>query len=164
MKVIVSSTGNSIDSPISPVFGRAKYYVMVDTDDLSCEGFENPAVSQSSGAGIQAAQFVLKKGPEAILSSNIGPNAFQVLSAGSIPCYSASEGTVREVVSAFNDGKLSPMGNASVDSHTGISGSAGTASSSPDEEDLEALTARLRDLRGQVAEILQQLDRLTEGR
>ena len=63
MKVIISSSGESIDSSISPVFGRTEYYLLVNTEDLTHESFVNPASSQSSGAGIQAAQFVLKKDP-----------------------------------------------------------------------------------------------------
>jgi len=166
MKVIVSSTGKSIDSEISTVFGRAEYYVLVDSEDFTHESFDNPAVSQSGGAGIQAAQFVLKKNPGSVISSNIGPNAYEVLSAGSVPCYTTTGGTVRETVEAFNRGELTAMGGANAASHSGMGGN--TASSGKkaftDEVDLEMLSARLRDLRGQVAEILQQLDRLGEDR
>lgn len=166
MKVIVSSTGNEVDSVISPVFGRAKFYLLVNTDDFSFESFENPAVSQSGGAGIQAAQFVLKKNPEAVISSNIGPNAYEVLTAGSVPCYIATDGTVRETVEAFNRGDLSTMGTANAGSHAGMAGSGNNYSEKASEgtDELEILTARLRDLRGQVAEILQQLDKITEDR
>ena len=45
MKVIVSSTGSDVDSVISPVFGRAKFYLLVNTEDFSFESFENPAVT-----------------------------------------------------------------------------------------------------------------------
>jgi predicted Fe-Mo cluster-binding NifX family protein len=165
MKVLVSSTGKSVDSPISQVFGRAEFYSLVDTEDLSLETFENPARNQSGGAGIQAAQFVLKKNPETIISSNIGPNAFEVLSAGSVPCYSATGGTVREMVEAFNRGDLLKMGTATADSHSGMSRSTvGNAPAAEEaaENELEILTAKLRDLRSQVADILQQLDEIGE--
>ncbi|MCD4702073.1 MAG: NifB/NifX family molybdenum-iron cluster-binding protein [Candidatus Aegiribacteria sp.] len=164
MKVIVSSTGGSIDSSISTVFGRAEYYVLVDAEDFAHESFENPAVNQSSGAGIQAAQFVLKKNPGSVISSNIGPNAYEVLSAGSILCYTATGGTVREAVEAFNRGDLPMMGGANADSHSGMARNAGAPSknSADEKDDLETLTARLRELRGQVAEILQKLDDIRE--
>jgi predicted Fe-Mo cluster-binding NifX family protein len=164
MKVIVSSTGSDVDSVISPVFGRAKFYLLVNTEDFSFDSFENPAVTQSGGAGIQAAQFVLKKKPESVISSNIGPNAYEVLTAGSVPCYIATDGTVRETVEAFNRGELPMMGAANADSHAGIAGSSASHSKEPaiEEDELETLSARLRDLRGQVAEILKQLDRIME--
>jgi predicted Fe-Mo cluster-binding NifX family protein len=162
MKVIVSSTGKSVDDPISTVFGRTEYYLLVDAEDFSHESFENPAINQSGGAGIQAAQFVLKKKPGAVISSSIGPNAYEVLSAGSVPCYTATGGTVRETVEAFNRGELPMMGAANADSHSGIAGNAAghSESTAAQENELEMLSAKLRDLRGQIAEILQQLDRI----
>ena len=164
MKVIVSSTGSDINSVISPVFGRAKYYLLVDTEDLSHESFENPAINQSGGAGIQAAQFVLKKNPESVISSNIGPNAYEVLAAGSVSCYIATGGTVKENVETFKRGELSMMGTANATSHSGIAGNAAASSNKAGNEtdELEILSGRLRDLRGQVAEILQQLDRIIQ--
>lgn len=164
MKVIVSSTGNDVDSVISPVFGRTKFYLLVNTEDFSFDSFENPAVTQSGGAGIQAAQFVLKKNPDAVLSSNIGPNAYEVLSAGSVSCYIAKGGTARETVEAFNGGDLQMMGTANAGSHAGMAGSSASQSekAAGENDDLEMLSARLRDLRGQVADILKQLDRIME--
>ncbi len=164
MKVIVSSTGNDVNSTISPVFGRAKFYILVNTEDFSFESFENPAITQSGGAGIQAAQFALKKNPESVISSNIGPNAYEVLTAGSVPCYIATSGTVRETIEAFNRGDLPMMGAANANSHAGMAGSSASYSENTavEKDDLEMLSARLRDLRGQVAEILQQLDRIME--
>ncbi|NOQ21165.1 MAG: dinitrogenase iron-molybdenum cofactor biosynthesis protein [Candidatus Aegiribacteria sp.] len=162
MKVIVSSTGKSVDDAISTVFGRTEFYLLVDTKDFSSESFDNPALNQSSGAGIQAAQFVLKKNPGSVISSSIGPNAYEVLSAGSVPCYTATGGTVRETVEAFNRGELPMMGTANADSHSGMAGNASGPSENigDKENELEILSARLRDLRGQIAEILQQLDRI----
>ncbi len=164
MKVMVSSSGRTVDSSISTVFGRAEYYLLVDTDDLTHECFENPAVNQSGGAGIQAAQFVLEKGPGTVISSNIGPNAYEVLSAGSVPCYTTVGGTVRETVEAFNRGELTAMRAANAGSHSGMAQKTAIVPErdSDDEKELRKLSARLRDLRAQVAEILQQLDRIGE--
>lgn len=162
MKVIVSSSGSEMDSKVSPVFGRAEYYMLVDTEDDSHEPLKNPAAGQSSGAGIQAAQFVLKREPEVLIASNIGPNAFEVLSAGSLECFEAPDGTVREAIDAFGRGELRPLGSANASSHSGISGSRGTDAGGSAEEQLEALSKRLRELRGQVAEIVQQIDLLTK--
>jgi len=163
MRLIVSSQGPDMDSQVSPVFGRAPYYVLVDTEDMSSSGFENPALTQDSGAGIQAAQFVLKKDPQVILSANIGPKAFQVLSAASLPCYGISGGTVRDSVEAFGEDKLQQMGGASAASHSGLKNLAATKKTTNSEADLQDIAEKLRDLRGEVAEILKQLDSLTEG-
>jgi len=55
MKVAVSATGPSLDSPIDPRFGRCQYLLIVDSDSLDFEAVENPAVMAPGGAGIQAA-------------------------------------------------------------------------------------------------------------
>ncbi|OPL17697.1 MAG: hypothetical protein AVO35_08500 [Candidatus Aegiribacteria sp. MLS_C] len=189
MKVIVTSAGPDIESPVSGVFGRAPYFLEVDTEDLSCSPLKNPALEQGSGAGIEAAQFVLKRKPDALISSNYGPNAFQVLTAGSIPCYEAGTGTVRESVEAFSRGELEALGSANAASHSGVAGGGGRGgggrggggrgSRNMDRDrsndqttgngdrvksggQLEELSARLRDLRGQIADIVAQIDRLTE--
>ena len=165
MKVIVSSLGKDLDSKISPVFGRTQWFILVDTDDMSYESFENPATSQNSGAGIMAAQFVLKKGSASVLSANVGPNAFEVLQAGSVSCYITENGTVREAVDSFINDKLKKMGSATADNHAGMAGSSKGSSEgiSRNTDDLKMLTEKLRYLRTQVADILEQLDRISEG-
>ena len=160
MKIMVSAAGGDLDSRVSPVFGRAEYYILVDTEDGSYQSLENPASGQSSGAGIKAAQFVLNKNPEALIASNIGPNAFEVLSAGTLDCYEAIEGTVKEAVEAFQRNQLRPLGSANAPSHSGTAPANGGAESS--QEQLEKLSRRLKELRGQVAEIIQQIDTLTK--
>jgi predicted Fe-Mo cluster-binding NifX family protein len=165
MKVIVSSQGKDLDSKISPVFGRAQWFILVDTDDMSHESYENPSTSQSSGAGIMAAQFVLKKGPASVLSANVGPNAFEVLQTGSVSCYIAKSGTVKETVEAFMNKELEKMGSATAKNHSGMPGNSevGSEEISENVDELEMLTEKLRDLRTQVADILEQLDRISEG-
>ncbi len=165
MKVIVSSKGKGLESSVSPVFGRAPWFVLVDTDDMSHESFENTAVSQSGGAGIQSAQFVLKKNPESVLSSNIGPNAFEVLQAGSVSCYITSGETVKDNIDAFIKGDLKKVESATVEQHTGIPEKSEDRTDEINEntDDLEMLSKKLRDLRAQVADILEQLDKIKEG-
>ncbi len=164
MKIIVSSTGKNVESPLSTVFGRAEHYLLVDSEDFSSESFDNPAFNQSSGAGIQAAQFALKQNPAAIISMSIGPNAYEVLSAGSVSCYTASEGSVLEAMEAFNRGELKMMGAANASSHSGMARKAEVTGkeSGGKENELEQLTATLRDLRSQAADILLKLDKITE--
>ena len=81
MRVAVSSTGEDLSAPVSPVFGRCPSYVFVDTDTLQFEAFPNSAMSASGGAGIQAAQMVADQGAQAVITGNVGPNAFNVLAS-----------------------------------------------------------------------------------
>lgn len=125
MKIVVSAQGDTLETQVSPVFGRCPTYLFVDTDTMACEGVANPAVSQGSGAGIQAAQFVVDRGAQAVLTGNLGPNAFDVLQAAAVPSYLLSGGTVRQSVEAFNAGQLPAMTGANVAAHSGRGGGMG---------------------------------------
>ena len=58
MKVAVSSTGKNLDSAIDPRFGRCAYFLIVETDDMGFEVFDNQSIALGGGAGIQSAQFI----------------------------------------------------------------------------------------------------------
>jgi predicted Fe-Mo cluster-binding NifX family protein len=94
MKVVVTANGLGLDAPASPVFGRCSAYVFVDTDTMHFQGTENPAILAPSGAGIQAARFVVERGAQAVVTGNVGPNAFGVFQASGVPVYLFEGGTV----------------------------------------------------------------------
>ena len=81
MKVAVSSTAKDLEAQIEPRFGRCPYFIIVDTDDMSFEAFDNESMSLGGGAGIQSAQFVASKGAKVVITGNVGPNAVSTLSA-----------------------------------------------------------------------------------
>jgi predicted Fe-Mo cluster-binding NifX family protein len=125
MKIVVTANGTHLDAPISPVFGRCPIYMFVDPETLAFEAVENPAISASAGAGIQAAQFVVERSARALLTGNIGPNAANTLQAAGVPVYQILEGTVRQAVEMFQQGRLTSIGGANVPSHSGIRGGRG---------------------------------------
>ena len=125
MKIVVTANGADLDAPTSPVFGRCPTYIFVDTETMVFEAIENPAMSASGGAGIQAAQFVVERGAQAVLTGNVGPNAANVLQAADVPIYLISEGTVRQVVEMFRQGQLSAVSGANVPAHAGMGGGRG---------------------------------------
>lgn len=122
MKVVISSTGETLDSAVSPVFGRCAYFLLVDTETMLAQPFENPAQSASGGAGIQAAQFVIELGAQAVITGNVGPNAMQVFQAARVPVYPVSAGTVAAAAQALKDGQLLPAGGATAPTDTGKAG------------------------------------------
>ncbi len=122
MKVAVSSSGQDLDAQLDPRFGRCSYFLIIDTDDMSFEVFENENAALGGGAGIQAAQFVVSKGIKAVLTGNCGPNAMQVLSAGDVQTYAGQTGTIKDVVEKFKNGELTPTTAANAPLHAGSGG------------------------------------------
>jgi len=98
MKICVSSTADSLDAPVDPRFGRCPYFIIVDSDTMQFEVIPNAASGAMGGAGIQATQIIVSKGVKVVITGNVGPNAFQALSAAGIKIITGAYGTVREVI------------------------------------------------------------------
>ena len=122
MKIGISSTGEDLNADVDPRFGRCKYFLFVDTDTMDFEAVSNESAMASGGAGIQAAQTVAKAGAETIITGNMGPNAFQTLSAAGIKVFTGANGTVKETVEKYKKGELKETEAANVGSHHGMGG------------------------------------------
>lgn len=116
MKIAVTSKGMDLDSEVDPRFGRAPYFLIVDSETMAFEALDNSEnVNAMKGAGIQAAGMVSNKGAEVLLTGYCGPNAFKALSAAKIGVANDADGTVREAVRAYLDGKLPLSDEANVE-------------------------------------------------
>ena len=116
MKIAVTSQGTILDSQIDPRFGRAAYILIVDTETFEFEVLDNKENANAlKGAGIQAASMVSDKSVEALLTGYCGPKAFMTLEAAKIRVANEIEGTVRDAVKSFNEGKLTFSDKANVE-------------------------------------------------
>ncbi len=106
MKIIISASGNTIDHPFNPRFGRADFFILIDSETRAWQALPNPAADARGGAGPQAVQFLVKQGAQAVVSGSFGPNAYAALEAAGIAAYVASGGSVAEVLQQFIDGQL----------------------------------------------------------
>jgi len=119
MKVAVTATGVDLNAPVDPRFGRAQYFIIVDLETMEFEAIPNPNINAMGGAGIQSAQLLGNKGVGAVITGQVGPNAFQTLSAIGVPIYQAMGGTVVQAVEAFKAGRLLAIGQPGP-SHVGM--------------------------------------------
>jgi predicted Fe-Mo cluster-binding NifX family protein len=118
MKIIITSQGTNLESPVDPRFGRAKYFVLVNTDSGELSAHDNTQnLNAPQGAGIQAAQAVAQLGAEAVLTGHVGPKAFTTLQAANIAVYTGISGTVKEAIEQFNNGRLEIAAKADVQGH-----------------------------------------------
>ncbi|MDX9991203.1 MAG: NifB/NifX family molybdenum-iron cluster-binding protein [Anaerolineales bacterium] len=122
MKIAISISGNKLDSPFDPRFGRAAAFCLVESETGEWSAHENPALSASGGAGVQAAQFVAQLGAQAVVSGAYGPNAFDTLSPAGVEMYLAPTGetlSAAEVLALFKAGKLNKTEAATHAGHHG---------------------------------------------
>ena len=110
MKIAVSATAGNMDALVDARFGRCAYFVIVEVEGDEIKNHEvikNPGATATGGAGIQAAQTVANKGVEVVITGNIGPNAFNVLSETRIKVVTGVGGiTVRDAVQKYLKGEL----------------------------------------------------------
>jgi len=164
VKIAISSTGETMEAQVSPVFGRCPVYLFVDTETMQYEAVPNPALSAPGGAGIQAAQFIVSRGAQAVLGGNIGPNALQVFVAAGVSVYSIDRGTARQAVKSFRSGRLAQVSGATAGPNAGMgrrggSGMALPSSAVPSPGAAEASTARQEE----IATLEEQLRVLRKG-
>jgi len=125
MKIAISSTGKDLDCQIDPRFGRCQYFIFLDPETMEFEVAENQGLAAMGGAGVQAAQLVVQKGVNALITGNLGPNAASALSASRIKVYLVPGGTVKEVTEAYKSGTLKEVSGATVPPHFGMGGGRG---------------------------------------
>ena len=120
MRVAVSSVGKTLDSQVDRRFGRCPYFLIVDSETLEFKVVTNAAAGATGGAGIQAANSVVGEGIKAVITGNVGPNAFQTLSAAGKVVVVGASGSVREVIGQFNRGELQETKTSTVNGHFGM--------------------------------------------
>lgn len=119
-KICVTSEGNNLDAKVDPRFGRCQYFIIVDIDTLKFEAVTNPNIDSMGGAGIQSGQLIAEKKVKAVLTGNVGPNAFQTLQAAGVDVITGISGTVKEAVGKYKTGEFKPTGGPSVSSKFGM--------------------------------------------
>lgn len=120
MKVAISSDGTTLESNVDPRFGRCSYYIIYNTESDDFKHVINKSGQASGGAGIQAAQMISDMNVESVITGNIGPNAFRVLSEASIKIYSGVTGSIKDAIKKFKNGEYKQTAGPDVGSHFGM--------------------------------------------
>jgi len=108
MKICITSEGDNLDASVDPRFGRCQFFMIVDPETLQYEAINNPNIDSRGGAGIQSGQIMAEKQVKAVLTGNVGPNAFQTLNTAGIPVITGASGTVRQAIDKYKKGELQP--------------------------------------------------------
>ena len=118
MKIAVTSQGKELSSEIDLRFGRAKCLVIIDTETSDFQVHDNTVnLNAVQGAGIQTGQNIANLNVEAVITGNVGPNAFKTLNAAGVKIFLAEKQTVAEAVESFKTGKLKEVDSANVEGH-----------------------------------------------
>ncbi|MCG6190868.1 NifB/NifX family molybdenum-iron cluster-binding protein [Maribellus maritimus] len=79
MKVVITSTGNSLNSKFDLRFGRCGWFCIYDPADKSTIFFENKSKDANGGAGTKAVEAVAEMEANRVISGDFGPKAKSLL-------------------------------------------------------------------------------------
>lgn len=112
MKVAVTALGTDLNAKVDPRFGRAQYFIIVDTETMEFETISNSSMNAAHGAGIQSGQLMTSKDISTIITGNVGPNAHLTLTAANIRIYQSGEATVEQAIEKFKNNQLKEITEA----------------------------------------------------
>ena len=118
MKIAVTSQGTHLTSNLDPRFGRAAYFLVVDTESLEFDVVENTQnLNLPQGAGIQAGKTVADTGARVLITGHCGPKAFDVLNAAGIEIVVGAGGRVVDAIQHYKNGMLEKTDAPDVEGH-----------------------------------------------
>jgi len=107
MKIAISTTTAGEAATLEMRFGRCPYFAVYDSETKEFEWFENEGIKATSGAGTGAAQALINRNIDIVISGQFGPKAVQVLEAGKIKMLLApADMPLDEVISKWQAGTL----------------------------------------------------------
>jgi predicted Fe-Mo cluster-binding NifX family protein len=111
MKILIpANSAKGKQSLISNRFGRASFLTVYENNNYKT--VENSATRAMGGAGVQTAQHVVNQNIDVLIAMNIGPKAWQVLSAANIELFEGISGSLEDNVKAYEDNKLKKISSA----------------------------------------------------
>jgi predicted Fe-Mo cluster-binding NifX family protein len=92
-----------MEAKVSERFGRAPYFVIVESDDMSFVPVLNAAENMQGGAGPEAVRQAAANGAKVVLTGELGPNAKTAIEAAGIKGVTGISGTktVRQAVEEY---------------------------------------------------------------
>lgn len=112
MKIAFSTTGKDLSAPMDLRFGRAAFFLIYDTETKAFETIQNAFADAGQGAGIKAAETIVKAGASILVTGDCGPKAFTALKQVNVKIYSAKNVSVAEALTAFEAEKLPEITSA----------------------------------------------------
>jgi predicted Fe-Mo cluster-binding NifX family protein len=118
MKIAITAQGKELSSEIDLRFGRAKWIIIFDTQTGDFVAHDNVVnLNAVQGAGIQTGQNIANLDTEAVITGNVGPNAFKTLNTANVKVFLAESQTVQQALDSFRAGKLKKIDGANVEGH-----------------------------------------------
>lgn len=115
MRICIVSEGPDPSAEVDCRFGRARYFVIFDTETRKHESIDNSEnACADGGAGIQAARQIVEKHCDWVVCGHIGPRAMEVLTEGDVRVAVGASGVVWDAIEDFENDTLHEIKSADV--------------------------------------------------
>lgn len=94
MKTAFSTNGTSIQDYIEPALGRCKNFLVVESGSGAVRVVPNPGAASAGGAGVQAAETLIRLGIDKLVTGSVGPNARPLLEAAGMVIVTGQSGKI----------------------------------------------------------------------
>lgn len=107
MKICITAVGPELSSATDPRFGRCAYFLIIDEQGKLLKAIPNKGVQAMRGAGVTAAQIVADQGVKIVVTGNVGPNAYMVLTQSGTKIFpGVFNMTAKQAFELYKQGKL----------------------------------------------------------
>lgn len=107
MKIAIGLEENNYNSQVDRRFGRASFFILIDSITNNYEIIENEAKDEPTGAGLKVVKNLVNLGVEEIIAGEIGPKAAILIEEFNIPVYKLGElKKVNEVMENYREKRL----------------------------------------------------------
>jgi len=118
MKIAITTSGNNTESAVDSRFGRAEKFLIYETVSKTFSILDNNQnLNAAQGAGIQAAQNIIKTGAQVLITGHCGPKAFKVLNQAGVKIYTTDAPKINEALELYLNGSLKELSDADVEGH-----------------------------------------------
>jgi predicted Fe-Mo cluster-binding NifX family protein len=109
-QIAICSTSPSPTSSVDERFGRCACFMIWDSETNEYKSFTNKDTEAAQGAGIGAAQALLKRDVGLVIAQWVGPKAFVALEQAGIKVFTGVAGmTVAEALQSYMTGNLQEL-------------------------------------------------------
>lgn len=116
MKTIALSTSRkSLEARVEGLFGRARFFILVDPDTLEWEVLDNMKnLFSQNMIGVATARTLLQKKVKTVITGKCGSKAFAELKAGGVQVILNTNGKVRQALEKFIRGDFTAAAGPNV--------------------------------------------------
>jgi len=116
----VPSNGRTLESPVSSVFSRGRYFQIANFSTGNVAVISNPYRLEQHAAGLRSAYLLLDQRVGIVIARHIGPEPFHNLTARGVQVFTGQPTTVMEALVQLRQGLLSRADAPNVKIHYGL--------------------------------------------